>query len=106
GCRRRADDPRGHRPAPARLCCTYPADECRAGTYGGAAPLSMSRVILLDAGPLGIVTKRRGVPDAEACRAWVPRCLRQGALILVPAIAHYEGWRWLERVHNAIARAR
>jgi hypothetical protein len=50
----------------------------------------MSRVILLDAGPLGIVTKRRGVPDAEACRAWVARCLRQGARIFVPAIAYYE----------------
>jgi hypothetical protein len=48
----------------------------------------MSRVILLDAGPLGIVTKRRGGPDADACRAWVARCLRAGAGILVPAIAY------------------
>lgn len=26
----------------------------------------MSRVVMLDTGPLGIVTKRRGVPEAEA----------------------------------------
>jgi predicted nucleic acid-binding protein len=66
----------------------------------------MSRVILLDAGPLGIVTKRRGVPEAEACRAWVARCLRQGARILVPAIAYYEVCRELERMRNATGLAR
>lgn len=66
----------------------------------------MSRVILLDAGPLGIVTKRRGVPDAEACRAWVARCLQQGALVLVPAIAYYEVRRELERIPNATGLAR
>ena len=66
----------------------------------------MSRVILLDAGPLGIVTKRRGVPDAEACRAWVARCLRQGARIFVPAIAYCEVCRELERMRNTTGLAR
>ena len=66
----------------------------------------MSRVILLDAGPLGIVTKRRGVPDAEACRAWVTHCLRQGARIFVPAIAYYEVCRELERMRNTMGLAR
>ena len=66
----------------------------------------MSQVILLDAGPLGIVTKRRGVPDAEACRAWVARCLRQGARIFVPAIAYYEVCRELERMRNTTGLAR
>jgi predicted nucleic acid-binding protein len=66
----------------------------------------MSRVILLDAGSLGIVTKRRGVPDAEACRAWVACCLRQGAHILVPAIAYYEVCRELERMRNTTGLAR
>lgn len=66
----------------------------------------MSRVVLLDAGPLGIVTKRRGVPDAEACRAWVARCLRQGARIFVPAIAYYEVCRELERMRNTTGLAR
>ena len=66
----------------------------------------MSRVILLDAGPLGLVTKRRGVPEAEACRAWVARCLRQEAHILVPAIAYYEVCRELERMRNTTGLAR
>lgn len=56
--------------------------------------------------PLGMVTKRRGVPDAEACRAWVARCLHQGALVLVPAIAYYEVRRELERLPNATGLAR
>ena len=66
----------------------------------------MNQVILLDAGPLGIVTKRRGVPDAEACRAWVAHCLRQGARIFVPAIAYYEVCRELERMRNPTGLAR
>ena len=66
----------------------------------------MSRLILLDAGPLGIVTKRRGVPDAEASRAWVTHCFHQGALVLVPAVAYYEVRRELERIHNATGLAR
>jgi predicted nucleic acid-binding protein len=66
----------------------------------------MSRVILLDAGPLGLVTKRRGVPEAESCRAWVARYLHQGARILVPAIAYYEVCRELERMRNAMGLAR
>jgi len=66
----------------------------------------MSRVILLDAGPLGIVTKRRGIPEAEACRAWVAHCLRHGARILVPAIAYYEVCRELERMRNTTGLAR
>jgi predicted nucleic acid-binding protein len=53
-----------------------------------------------------MVTKRRGVPEAEACRAWVARCLRQGARILVPAIAYYEVCRELERMRNATGLAR
>src|SRR5215510_2946658 len=66
----------------------------------------MRRLILLDAGPLGIVTKRRGVPDAEACRTWVAHCLRQGALVFVPAVAYYEVRRELERMHNTTGLAR
>src|SRR5262245_6605746 len=66
----------------------------------------MNQVILLDAGPLGIVTKRRGVPEAEACRAWVARCLRQGTRIFVPAIAYYEVCRELQRMRNATGLAR
>ena len=43
---------------------------------------------------------------AEACRAWVARCLRQEAHILVPAIAYYEVCRELERMRNTTGLAR
>ncbi|WP_089933249.1 hypothetical protein [Candidatus Entotheonella palauensis] len=61
----------------------------------------MSRLIILDAGPLGLVTQRRGVAKAEACRTWLAECLRHGAQVIVPAIAYYEVRRELERIPNS-----
>lgn len=66
----------------------------------------MSRVVLLDAGPLGIATKRRGVPDAEASRQWIRNGIQRGASFLVPAIAYYEVRRELERLNSAAGIAR
>ena len=57
----------------------------------------MSRVILLDAGTLGLVTQRRGIPIADACRHWVAECMRKGSPVLVPEIADYEVRRELLR---------
>jgi predicted nucleic acid-binding protein len=61
---------------------------------------------MLDTGPLGIATKRRGVPDAEACRNWISHCIRNGASFIVPAIAYYEVRRELERLNNTTGIAR
>lgn len=61
----------------------------------------MSRVILLDAGTLGVVTQRRGAPIADACREWVTACIRNGAVILVPEVADYEVRRELLRAGKA-----
>jgi predicted nucleic acid-binding protein len=61
----------------------------------------VSREIVLDTGPLGIATKRRGVPDAEACRTWIAECIRNGTSFIVPAIAYYEVRRELERLGNS-----
>jgi hypothetical protein len=66
----------------------------------------MNRVVILDTGPLGIATKRRGVPEAEACRAWIADGLRKGASFTVPAIAYYEVRRELERLKNTTGIAR
>lgn len=66
----------------------------------------MRWVILLDAGPWGLVTHRRGIPAAEACRQWIGRCVMHGTLVLVPAIAYYEMRRELERVRYATGLAR
>ena len=60
----------------------------------------MSRVIVLDSGPLGLATKRRGVAGAESCRAWIRTCLQGGAAFKVPAIAYYEVARELDRIGN------
>lgn len=46
---------------------------------------------------LGLVTQRRGVPVADACRKWAADCLRNGAILIVPAIADFEVRRELER---------
>lgn len=57
----------------------------------------MSRVVVLDAGPLGRLTQRKGVPVADACRAWVMACLANGARIVVPEVSDYEVRRELIR---------
>ena len=50
----------------------------------------MSTVILLDAGPLGLVTNPRGAQDALNCRIWLESLLLKGIKVKVPAIADYE----------------
>ncbi len=57
----------------------------------------MIRIIVLDSGPLGLVTQRKGVAVADACRQWASDCLYRGAQIVVPAIADYEVRRELAR---------
>ena len=46
--------------------------------------------MLLDAGPLGLVTNPRGSPDALQCNLWVESLLLEGMRVLVPEIADYE----------------
>ncbi len=50
----------------------------------------MARIIVLDAGPLGLASKPPGKPDADRCRAWVRALDASGARIVVPEIADYE----------------
>jgi hypothetical protein len=45
------------------------------------------RVVFLDSGPLGLVTKPPGRPDADRCRAWVGALDAAGARVVVPEIA-------------------
>ncbi len=47
-------------------------------------------IILLDSGPLGLLTNPNKTPDAEACRAWQRRLVLAGDLPLIPAIIDYE----------------
>lgn len=57
----------------------------------------MLTAVFLDTGPLGLVTQRRGVPDADACRQWVDALTNMGVLVIVPEIADYEMRRELIR---------
>lgn len=57
----------------------------------------MSRLILLDSGPLGMIThpKASGIP--LDCQLWLKSLLRRGERIAIPEIADYEVRRELLR---------
>lgn len=57
----------------------------------------MTRVIVLDTGPLGIITNPRQTPDMVACTAWLRSMLAAGARVVLPEIADYELRRELLR---------
>jgi predicted nucleic acid-binding protein len=57
----------------------------------------MTRVIVLDTGPLGIITNPRQTPDVIACVAWLRSILATGARVVLPEIADYELRRELLR---------
>lgn len=60
----------------------------------------MSRFVLLDSGPLGLVTGPRKLADANACRAWLEDLLAAGVEVRVPDIADYEVRRKLLRARR------
>lgn len=66
----------------------------------------MSRVILLDAGPLGIVSNPRFSTQTLACHQWVKERLTSGAQVLIPEIADYEVRRELLRANKTRSLAR
>jgi predicted nucleic acid-binding protein len=64
------------------------------------------RLVVLDSGPLGLVTQRQGVAPADAYREWVTERVRRGARVVVPSIADYEVRRELERASKRLGLAR
>jgi predicted nucleic acid-binding protein len=60
----------------------------------------MSRVIVLDTGPLGLLTAPPARKDAAACRRWVFSLLSAGARVVLPEIADYELRRELLRARK------
>ena len=66
----------------------------------------MSRVVLLDAGPLGMVTHPGGVGEVDACKGWLQGLLSRGVRVVVPEIADYEVRRELLRARKARGIAR
>ena len=66
----------------------------------------MSRYLLLDSGPLGLVTQPRLAPEVVAINHWLIDCLSAGDAVLVPAITFYELRRELLRARKASGLAR
>jgi len=61
----------------------------------------VSRVVLLDTGPLGLLTNPKPLPPTRACRQWLRSLVNGGARIMVPEIADYELRRELLRANKA-----
>lgn len=57
----------------------------------------MTTTIILDAGPLGMVTNPRAAGEARECNEWLEGVLASQATVLVPEIADYEIRRELLR---------
>ncbi|MGH7960863.1 MAG: nuclease [Candidatus Binatia bacterium] len=60
----------------------------------------MSRVIILDTGPLGLLTNPKKTPEPRAITRWALDLMAAGHRLIVPAIADYEVRRELERVDH------
>jgi predicted nucleic acid-binding protein len=57
----------------------------------------MSRIIILDSGPLGMVTNPQAKPPYLECQLWLDSLLQSGEIIILPEIADYEVRRELIR---------
>lgn len=66
----------------------------------------MTRIIVLDTGPLGLLVRSRQVPIADECARWLRGLLDYGERVVLPAIAEYEVRRELVRLnaHSALRR--
>jgi hypothetical protein len=50
----------------------------------------VSQVLLLDSGPLGLLTHPQRSAEVLAVIEWLTRCLLRGSRVIVPAIVYYE----------------
>jgi len=66
----------------------------------------MSRVVLLDAGPLGMVSNPRSNSEAEECKTWLASLVLNGLEVVIPEIADYEVRRELLRANRDKGLAR
>ncbi|WP_293125948.1 nucleic acid-binding protein [Microcoleus sp. bin38.metabat.b11b12b14.051] len=57
-------------------------------------------IVLLDSGPLGILTNPKGSPVTVECRIWVRSLLLKGYKVKLPEIADYEVRRELLRANK------
>src|SRR5258708_38304408 len=61
----------------------------------------MSLVVLLDAGPLGLITNPRGSSETYECNLWLESLISRGIEVKIPEIADYEVRRELLRAEKS-----
>ncbi len=66
----------------------------------------VSRIIFLDAGPLGLVTNPRLSAESVACAQWLQAHVTSGHRAIIPEIADYEVRRELLRANKTKGIAR
>ena len=59
--------------------------------------MSVARIVVLDTGPLWLVTMPQVHPTAGPCHAWLASIDAAGAIVVIPAVADYEVRRELVR---------
>jgi predicted nucleic acid-binding protein len=65
----------------------------------------VSDVVVLDAGPLGLLTNPNNNPQAVSCRNWLASLQAAGRRVVLPEIADYELRRELIRIQSLVALA-
>lgn len=66
----------------------------------------MNRVILLDAGPIGLITNPKLSAESLACAQWLQILVSSGSRVIIPEIADYEVRRELLRANKLKGIAR
>lgn len=56
--------------------------------------------MMLDAGPLGLITNPKLSPESEACTQWLQTPITSGSRVIIPEIADYEVRRELLRANK------
>ncbi|MDY6941293.1 MAG: nuclease [Cyanobacteriota bacterium] len=60
----------------------------------------MSSVVLLDAGPIGLITNPKRSDESQNCHRWLQLLILSNARVLLPEIADYEVRRELLRANK------
>lgn len=58
----------------------------------------MSRIVVLDSGPLALLARRNDIPIAIECNTWLNSLLAQGDQVVLPEIIDFEVRRELVRL--------
>lgn len=66
----------------------------------------MSRVVVLDAGPIGLVTNPKLSPESTLCTRWLQTLITSNIRVIIPEIADYEVRRELLRANKVRGIAR